>query len=297
MAPPERFSNLPEYAFPRLRALLSGIQPGGPLVRLTIGEPQHAFPDWVAGVMADNVGELAKYPPNEGTPELLDAISGWIARRHGITVPPAQITALNGTREGLFNAAIALCPETCAGGQPVVLIPNPFYQVYAIAAAAVGAQRAFAQEQEAGALEQLTLYPGPHGALYLGKLLGVLGPLLLVAAFTLPAGLLLFGAAGTGRALPWPALALTTLLGVVGFAAGTTFYSSITVSLRAREALLPALAFPILVPVVIATVRATAALVAGGWSPEVTTWLTFLAAFDVGTIILATLLFPYALEG
>ena len=92
-------------------------------------------------------------------------------------------------------------------------------------------------------------------------------------------------------------LALTTLLGVVGFAAGTTFYSSITVSLRAREALLPALAFPILVPVVIATVRATAALVAGGWSPEVTTWLTFLAAFDVGTIILATLLFPYALEG
>ncbi|MFI0396326.1 aminotransferase class I/II-fold pyridoxal phosphate-dependent enzyme [Paracoccus jiaweipingae] len=143
MAPPERFSNLPEYAFPRLRALLSGIRPGGPLVRLTIGEPRHAFPDWVAGVMADSVAELAKYPPNEGTPELLDAISGWISRRHGITVPPAQITALNGTREGLFNAAIALCPETRAGGQPVVLIPNPFYQVYAVAAAAVGAQPVF----------------------------------------------------------------------------------------------------------------------------------------------------------
>lgn len=164
-------------------------------------------------------------------------------------------------------------------------------------AAAVGAGRAFAQEQEAGALEQLTLYPGPHGAVYLGKLLGVLGPLLLVAAFTLPAGLILFGAAGTGRALPWAALTLTTLLGVVGFAAGTTFYGSITVSLRAREALLPALAFPILVPVVIATVRATAGLIAGGWTPEVASWLIFLAAFDVGTVILATLLFPYALEG
>ena len=164
-------------------------------------------------------------------------------------------------------------------------------------AAAVGAQRAFAQEQEAGALEQLLLYPGPHGALYLGKLLGVLGPLLLVAAFTLPAGLILFGAAGAGRAVAWGALALVPGLGVVGFAAGTAFYGSITVNLRAREALLPALAFPILVPVVIASVKATGLLLAGGWTPEVTTWLTFLTAFDVGTVILATLLFPYAVEG
>ncbi|GGK13405.1 cytochrome c-type biogenesis heme exporter protein B [Deinococcus malanensis] len=164
-------------------------------------------------------------------------------------------------------------------------------------AAAVGAQRAFALEQEAGALEQLTLYPGPHGALYLGKLLGLLGPLLLVAAFTLPAGLVLFGAAGAGRGVPWAALVLTTLLGVLGFAAGTTFYGSITVSLRAREALLPALAFPILVPVVIATVKATSTLLSTGWSPEVTSWLAFLGAFDLGTVILATLLFPYALEG
>ncbi|GHF33012.1 heme exporter protein B [Deinococcus metalli] len=163
--------------------------------------------------------------------------------------------------------------------------------------AAVGAQRAFAQEQEAGALEQLLLLPGPHGALYVGKLLGVLGPLLLVAALAVPTGLILFGAAGAGTAVPWPALALTTLLGVTGFAAGTTFYGSITVSLRAREALLPALAFPIVVPVVIATVKATALLLSEGWSGEVGTWLTFLTAFDVGTVILATLLFPYAAEG
>jgi heme exporter protein B len=164
-------------------------------------------------------------------------------------------------------------------------------------AAAVGAQRAFAQEQEAGALEQLTLYPGAHGALYLGKLLGVLGPLLLVATLAVPMGLILFGAAGAGRAVPWPALALLTVLGVLGFAAGTTFYGSITVSLRAREALLPALAFPILVPVVISSVKATTLLLQTGWTPEVTAWVGFLAAFDVGTVILATLLFPYAVEG
>lgn len=164
-------------------------------------------------------------------------------------------------------------------------------------AAAVGAQRAFAQEQEAGALEQLTLYPGPHGAIYLGKLLGVLVPLLLVSALVLPLGLVLFGAAGADRAVPWLWLSLTTLLGVLGFAAGTTFYGSITVNLRAREALLPALAFPILVPVVIASVKSTTLLLQGGWSSEVATWLMFLAAFDLGTVILATLLFPYALEG
>ena len=163
-------------------------------------------------------------------------------------------------------------------------------------AAAVGAQRAFAQEAEAGALEQLTLYPGPHGAVYLGKLLGVLGPLCVVAALVLPLGLILFGAAGAGQAVPWLPLALTTLLGVCGFAAGTTFYGSITVSLRAREALLPALAFPILVPVVIASVKATTLLLGAGWTPEVGAWLGFLLAFDLGTVILATLLFPFALD-
>lgn len=164
-------------------------------------------------------------------------------------------------------------------------------------AAAVGAQRAFAAEQEAGAMEQLALYPGPHGAIYLGKLLGVLGPLLIVAALALPMGLILFGAAGAGNTVPWLLLALTTVLGVVGFAAATTFYGSITVNLRAREALLPALAFPILVPVVIASVKATTLLLQSGWTPEVGTWLSFLVAFDVGTIILATLLFPFAIEG
>lgn len=74
---------------------------------------------------------------------MLQAISGWIARRHGIDVEPARITALNGTREGLFNAALALCPEEKAAGRPAILIPNPFYQVYAVAAAAVGAEAVF----------------------------------------------------------------------------------------------------------------------------------------------------------
>ncbi|MFV0408131.1 MAG: aminotransferase class I/II-fold pyridoxal phosphate-dependent enzyme [Paracoccus sp. (in: a-proteobacteria)] len=143
MAIPERFSNLPDYAFPRLRALLSGIQPGGEPMVMTIGEPRHALPDFVAPIMAESIGLFGKYPANEGTPDLLAAISGWIARRHGIEVAPDRIMALNGTREGLFNAALALAPETRNGQRPAVLIPNPFYQVYAVAAAAVAADPVF----------------------------------------------------------------------------------------------------------------------------------------------------------
>ncbi|RME16438.1 MAG: aminotransferase class I/II-fold pyridoxal phosphate-dependent enzyme, partial [Alphaproteobacteria bacterium] len=141
---PERFSGLPEYAFPRLRRLLDGHAPGGPVVRLTIGEPRHAMPDFVGEVIAENLAGFGRYPPNDGTPELLAAISRWLERRYGVTVEAGrQVMALNGTREGLFNAALALCPEEVRGQRPAVLIPNPFYQVYAVAALAVGADPVF----------------------------------------------------------------------------------------------------------------------------------------------------------
>lgn len=144
MVIPERFSDLPEYAFPRLRALLDVHQPGGSPVAMSIGEPQHPMPDFVADVLADNIAGFAKYPPNDGTHDLRAAISGWITRRYGVaTDPDTQILTLNGTREGLFNACLALCPETKNGQRPAVLIPNPFYQVYAVAAAAVGAEPVF----------------------------------------------------------------------------------------------------------------------------------------------------------
>jgi N-succinyldiaminopimelate aminotransferase len=141
---PERFSNLPEYAFPRLRALLDVHSPGGVPIAMSIGEPRHPMPSFLAEVLAENVAGFAKYPPNDGSPELLEAISAWIARRYGVTLDPAcAIMALNGTREGLFNAALALCPETKNGAHPIILIPNPFYQVYAVAAVAAGAQPLF----------------------------------------------------------------------------------------------------------------------------------------------------------
>ncbi len=139
---PERFLNLPPYAFARLRALLDGHAPGGAPLHMSIGEPRHDPPAWLGEVLAAELAGFGAYPPNEGAPELLGACADWLARRYGVTVDPErEVMALNGTREGLFNAAIALCPETAREGtRPVILTPNPFYQVYAVAALAVGAE-------------------------------------------------------------------------------------------------------------------------------------------------------------
>ncbi len=146
---PERFSDLPAYAFPRLRALLDAHAPGGDPVHMTIGEPRHPFPAWVGDVLAANVDGFARYPVNEGSDALRAAITGWIGRRYDVELDPeTHVMALNGTREGLYNAAMALCPETKNGARPVVLTPNPFYQVYAVAALSVGAEPIFVPATE-----------------------------------------------------------------------------------------------------------------------------------------------------
>jgi aspartate/methionine/tyrosine aminotransferase len=141
---PQRFSNLPAYAFPRLRALLDHHTPGGDVVHMTIGEPKHAFPAWVTDVIAENAAGFNQYPNNDGTPELRGAMADWVQRRYGVAMDPeSQVMALNGTREGLYNAAMALCPEQKDGQRPAVLIPNPFYQVYMVATLSVAAEPVF----------------------------------------------------------------------------------------------------------------------------------------------------------
>lgn len=138
---PERFEHLPPYAFPRLRALLDEHPAGGDVVNMTIGEPKHPFPEFVREVLMSSLDSLNSYPANNGTPALLEAIHGWILRRYGVFVDPQkQLMALNGTREGLYNAAMALCPDIKNGKRPVIMTPNPFYQVYMIAGLSVGAE-------------------------------------------------------------------------------------------------------------------------------------------------------------
>lgn len=141
---PERFSNLPPYAFPRLRALLDPHPAGGPVVHMTIGEPKHAFPAWIAEILNREIAGFGVYPPNEGTPELRGAISEWIKRRYGVAMDPeTQVMAANGTREALYNVCMALVPEKVKGQRPIILMPNPFYQVYMIGAISVAAEPMF----------------------------------------------------------------------------------------------------------------------------------------------------------
>ena len=79
---------------------------------MSIGEPRHPVPEFVGRIIAEHTDEFSRYPPNEGTPELRAAIADWLVLRYGVTIDPETgITALNGTREGLFNAGLALSPE------------------------------------------------------------------------------------------------------------------------------------------------------------------------------------------
>ena len=157
---PERFSNLPVATWPRLRALLDVPSAATDVINMTIGEPRHAFPAFVGDVLADSLAGFNNYPSNEGQADLLTAMGGFLGRRYGLDVANDQILALNGTREGLYNAAMALCPEQKNGKTPVIISPNPYYPVYGVAALSVGAEPLYAPAtKETGHLPDFSALP------------------------------------------------------------------------------------------------------------------------------------------
>lgn len=141
---PSRFSAMPDYAFPRLRALLDAHEPGGEPILMSLGEPQHAPPSFIADILAKHVADYRRYPPNEGTEGLRAAAAAWATRRYGLPDgmidPERNVMSLNGSREGLFYSCVALCPERKNGQTPAVLTPNPFYPCYSAAALASQAE-------------------------------------------------------------------------------------------------------------------------------------------------------------
>jgi succinyldiaminopimelate transaminase len=144
-----RLDRLRDYPFQRLRDLLDKDAPraGWPVINLTIGEPQHPYPALVGETIAANAHLYGKYPPVLGTPELRQAIAAWLARRYRLRpdeiVGDRNVIPLGGTREGLFMIALTAVPERKNGQVPAVVMPNPFYQVYAGAAVAAGAEPVF----------------------------------------------------------------------------------------------------------------------------------------------------------
>jgi aspartate/methionine/tyrosine aminotransferase len=137
----------PEIASPfqRLAGLLAGRPAGRPPIDLTIGEPRHPVPSFVAGVLADTISDFGRYPPIRGTAAFRDAVASWLERRYGLVAPIDRdkgVLPLNGSREGLFSAAIHAV-RTATGAKarrPAILLPNPFYAVYAAGAEAAGAE-------------------------------------------------------------------------------------------------------------------------------------------------------------
>ena len=139
-------SNLQPYPFQRLRDLFSSITPNPAYqaVNLSIGEPKHDTPALIKQALIENLGGLATYPTTAGSPELRQAIANWASRRYGISLlnPEKEILPVNGSREALFAVAQAVI-DTKKVANPIVICPNPFYQIYEGAAFLAGAEPYF----------------------------------------------------------------------------------------------------------------------------------------------------------
>ena len=136
---------LQPYPFQKFSGILARLEPNAALrqIRLSIGEPRHPTPKLIQDALAGALNELARYPATKGSPELRKAICGWISRRYGLPVPVAdrQVLPVNGTREALF--ALAQTVVDSSAPDPVVVMPNPFYQIYEGAALLSGAKPFF----------------------------------------------------------------------------------------------------------------------------------------------------------
>ena len=133
--------------FVRLRELIDGFPPGQSAISLAVGEPQHPIPPFVGPIIAGHVKEFGRYPANKGLDEFAQAVARWLNRRFALERPidPAtEVLVLNGTREGLFLAALAAKNwVTPRAGRPAVLIPNPFYAAYAAGAIAADCEAVY----------------------------------------------------------------------------------------------------------------------------------------------------------
>ena len=158
-------------------------------------------------------------------------------------------------------------------------------------AGTLGLNRAFVIEMDKGSLAGLLLAPVDRSAIYFGKMLGNLVFMLVVEAILLPLVMVLFNL----PLLTWEQV-LVLLLGSYGFAAVGTTFAAIAVNTRAREVMLPVLLFPVLVPVLVAGVKMTGALLDGESLASLGNWLRLTVIYDVGFTVVSYLTFGYVVE-
>jgi N-succinyldiaminopimelate aminotransferase len=144
---PGRLAELPPGSFVRLASLLDPVKPGAAPISFAVGDPRGQVPAFITETIVRHAHQFGEYPPINGTQDWRDAAASWIARRFvlpdGMIDPERKVLPLNGTREGLFMAPFIVTPDAKAGARPVILIPNPFYQCYAAAVLAAGAEPVF----------------------------------------------------------------------------------------------------------------------------------------------------------
>ncbi|MEJ2356991.1 MAG: heme exporter protein CcmB [Deinococcales bacterium] len=196
----------------------------------------------------------------------------------------------------LFFSAVTLVMMAFAMGQDAELLRRSAPGVLWVALAFAGvitAAQSFQSDLEEGAFDQLLLYPVPRASVFLGKLLANWLYLAVLGLIMTPVTLVLYGAhAGSDLWL----LPVTLVLGTFGFAVVATFYAALTANLQAREALLPVLMFPVVVPVLLGAVRSSEALVGLQNAALAGGWLQLLAGFDLVYFVTCTAIFHLVVE-
>ncbi|HEX7925734.1 MAG TPA: aminotransferase class I/II-fold pyridoxal phosphate-dependent enzyme, partial [Bradyrhizobium sp.] len=131
--------------FVRTTELLAPYQPAKPLITLSVGEPQHPVPDFVGPVLAKHTAEFGRYPMAKGNEPFRRAVATWLGSRFQLprpVDPESEVLVLNGSREGLFFAAITAARHVAPReGRPAILMPNPFYPAYGAGARAAGCEQ------------------------------------------------------------------------------------------------------------------------------------------------------------
>ena len=143
---PRLTETLTDFPFARLNTLLAPIAPPAhlSLINMSVGEPQGAMPAFARQIVMDEVDGWNRYPPNQGLPELNQAICNWLSRRYhlpkGLLDPARHVHPTAGSKEGVYIIASVATPQQTAGGKPIVALPNPFYQAYLGGAVMSGAE-------------------------------------------------------------------------------------------------------------------------------------------------------------